>query len=261
MTPLLAGAAVLGLLVGSFLTVVVHRIPRGESLARPGSHCPHCGSAVRPWHNIPVLGWMLLRGRCAGCAAAISPSYPAVEATTAVLFIAVTARLGATPELPAYLYLAAAAVALAVIDWREHRLPDLIVLPSYLVGLVLLMAAGWLHGDWWAVGRGALAAAACAAAYLAVRTVYPGGLGLGDVKLAGLIGLFLGWLGWSPVLVGVAAGLLLGGLVGAVLLISGRAGRRTAIAFGPYMLTGALVALFWAEPLIRWYAAFLAPTT
>src|SRR6185295_5279397 len=112
----LALAGLLGLLVGSFLNVVIHRVPRGESLWRPASHCPHCQAAIRPWHNVPVIGWLVLRGRCAGCRAPISARYPLVEAGTAALFVAVAARFGLTVELPAYLYLAAIAVALAVID-------------------------------------------------------------------------------------------------------------------------------------------------
>jgi leader peptidase (prepilin peptidase)/N-methyltransferase len=139
---------VLGLLVGSFLNVVIYRVPRGESLLRPGSHCPQCDAAVRPWHNVPVLGWLLLRGRCADCRAPIGIRYPLVEVATALLFVAVTARFGATAALPAYLYLAAVGVALTMIDLDVLRLPDAIVLPSYAVGVVLLGAAAATTGDW-----------------------------------------------------------------------------------------------------------------
>src|SRR4051794_36713503 len=133
---MLAGiVALFGLAVGSFLNVVIHRVPRGESLIRPGSHCPQCGAAVRKRHNIPVLGWLLLRGRCADCRTPISARYPLVEAGTAALFVAVAARFGWSWQLPAYLYLAAVAVALAFIDLDVKRLPDTIVLPSYGVAL------------------------------------------------------------------------------------------------------------------------------
>src|SRR5919205_3026069 len=128
---LLCMTGLLGLAVGSFLNVVIHRVPRGESLVRPGSHCPHCGSAIRKRHNVPVLGWLPLRGRCADCRTPISARYPLVEAGTAALFVAVAARFGWSWELPAYLYLAAIAVALAAIDLDVLRLPDQIVLPSY----------------------------------------------------------------------------------------------------------------------------------
>src|SRR5215210_2305964 len=129
---LLSIAGLLGLAVGSFLNVVIHRVPRDESLVRPGSQCPHCGSAVRSRHNVPVLGWLLLRGRCADCKAPISARYPLVEAGTAALFLAVAAKFGLSWELPAYLYLAAVAIALAAIDLDVMRLPNAIVLPSYL---------------------------------------------------------------------------------------------------------------------------------
>jgi leader peptidase (prepilin peptidase)/N-methyltransferase len=248
--------------VGSFVNVVVHRVPRNESLLRPGSRCPTCGTAIRPWHNVPVLGWLWLRGRCAHCRQPISARYPLVEAATAMLFVAVGARFGLSPALPAYLYLAAVAVALALIDVDVRRLPDAIVLPSYAVGALLLLGAsiGLAHAGWWPAGRGLLAMAALFAGYFALAWAYPGGMGFGDVKLAGLLGLFLGWLGWSPVLVGTFAAFALGGLVGAALLVTRRADGKTAIPFGPYMLAGALLALFVAQPVADWYLSLLTPT-
>jgi leader peptidase (prepilin peptidase)/N-methyltransferase len=156
--PLLIVVALLGLAVGSFLNVVIYRVPRDESLVRPGSHCPHCGHVVRNRHNIPVLGWLFLRGRCADCAAPISIRYPLVEAGTAALFVAVAARFGLSWELPAYLYLAAIAVALAAIDLDVMRLPDKIVLPSYGVAVVLLAPAVLAEHSWGAATRGLIAA-------------------------------------------------------------------------------------------------------
>jgi leader peptidase (prepilin peptidase)/N-methyltransferase len=259
MATLLGLTAVLGLAVGSFLNVVVHRVPRGESLLRPGSHCPQCLVAVRLRHNVPVLSWLVLRGRCAHCRQPIGARYPLVEAGTAVLFVAVTARFGATLELPAYLYLAAVAVTLALIDLDVRRLPNAIVLPSYVVGGLLLLPAAAVHSDWWSAGRGLLAMAALWAFYLALAFLYPGGMGFGDVKLAGLLGLYLGWLGWSSLWVGAFAGFLLGGLAGAGLLLAGRANRKTAIPFGPAMLAGALLALFVAGPVGAWYGSLLTP--
>jgi leader peptidase (prepilin peptidase)/N-methyltransferase len=260
MTTLLALAAVLGLAVGSFLNVVIHRVPRGESVIRPGSHCPQCQVALRPWHNVPVLSWLVLRGRCAHCRQPITARYPLVELATSVLFVAVAARFGLTPALPAFLYLTAIAVALALIDVDVKRLPNAIVLPSYLVGAVLLVPAVLAHADWWAAGRGLIAMAVLWTFYFALAFVYPGGMGFGDVKLAGLLGLYLGWLGWSAVWIGTFTGFLLGALAGVVLLAARRAGRRTTIAFGPYMLAGALLAVFVANPVASWYMALLAPT-
>jgi leader peptidase (prepilin peptidase)/N-methyltransferase len=255
---LLVGVGVLGLVVGSFLNVVIHRVPRAESLLRPGSHCPQCQVAVRPWHNVPVLGWIVLRGRCASCRSPIGIRYPLVELATGALFVSVTARFGASAAVPAYLYLAAIAVALAAIDLDTKRLPDPIVLPSYLVGTVLLGLAGALGGDWWALVRGVVAMVTLGVGYLALALVYPGGMGLGDVKLAGLLGLYLGFLGWVPVWIGTFVGFLLGGLAGVVLLLTRRANRRTAIPFGPAMLAGALLAVLLAGPIAAWYRSLFA---
>jgi leader peptidase (prepilin peptidase)/N-methyltransferase len=260
MTPLLVVAAVLGLAVGSFLNVVIYRVPRDQSLLRPGSRCTHCQAAIRPWHNVPVLSWLVLRGRCAHCHRGISPRYPLVEAGTALLFVAVTARFGVTPALAAYLYLAAVAVALTMIDLDVRRLPNVIVLPSYLVGALLIMPAAAARAGWSSAARGLVAMAALTAFYLALRFLYPGGMGLGDVKLAGLLGLYLGWLGWNSVWIGTFSGFLLGGLVGAVLLVTRRADRKTAIPFGPFMLAGAMLALFIAGPITTWYGSLLIAT-
>jgi leader peptidase (prepilin peptidase)/N-methyltransferase len=255
---LLSIAGLLGLAVGSFLNVVIHRVPRDESLVRPGSHCPHCGSVVRNRHNVPVLGWLLLHGRCADCAAPISIRYPLVEAGTAALFVAVAAKFGLSPALPAYLYLAAIAVALALIDLDEMRLPDAVVLPSYLVAGTLLVPAAVLGDDLAAIVRGVLAAAALWVFYQLLALL--GGMGGGDVKLAPLLGLYLGWLGWNAVAVGAFAAFLLGGLVGVVLMATKLANRKSRIPFGPYMLAGAFLAVFAAAPIADWYTSLLVPS-
>jgi leader peptidase (prepilin peptidase) / N-methyltransferase len=244
--------------VGSFLNVVIHRVPRDESLVAPGSHCPHCGHPVRRRHNVPVLGWLLLRGRCADCAAPISVRYPLVEAGTAALFTAVAARFGLSWDLPAYLYLAAVAVALAAIDLDVMRLPDKIVLPSYAVAAALFLPAVLAGHSWSGAARGLIAAALLYALYFGLA-VLPRGMGGGDVKLAPLLGLYLGWLGWSSVAVGAFAGFLLGGLVGALLMLLKRADRGSRIPFGPYMLAGAFLAVFAAAPIASWYTSLLLP--
>jgi leader peptidase (prepilin peptidase) / N-methyltransferase len=254
---LLGTVGLLGLAVGSFLNVVIHRVPRGQSLIRPGSQCPHCGAAVRNRHNIPVLGWLLLRGRCADCRAPISARYPLVEAGTAALFVAVAARFGWSWELPAYLYLAAVAIALALIDLDVKRLPDTIVLPSYSVALLLLAPAMIAERSWSAGARGLIAAVVL---YLAFLVISRFGMGGGDVKLAALLGLYLGWLGWSSVAVGMFAGFLLGGIVGAALMLTRAATRKTRIPYGPFMLAGAFLAVFAAAPIAHWYSSLLVPS-
>lgn len=256
---LLSTVGLLGLAVGSFLNVVIYRVPRGESPVRPASHCPACGNEVRTRHNIPVLGWLLLRGRCADCAAPISARYPLVEAGTAALFVAVAARFGLSWELPAYLYLAAVAIALAAIDIDVLRLPDAIVLPSYGIALVLLIPAMIAQRSWDAGLRGLIAAAALWGLYFLIAVIHPG-MGFGDVKLALLLGLYLGWLGWSSLAVGAFAGFLLGGIAGAALMLTRRADRKTRIPFGPAMLAGAFLAVFAAAPIAHWYTSLLIPT-
>ncbi|GAA4924356.1 prepilin peptidase [Actinoplanes utahensis] len=250
--------ALLGLAIGSFLNVVIHRVPRDESLVAPGSHCPECGNPVRARHNVPVLGWLMLRGRCADCGTRISARYPLVEAGTAILFAAVAARFGWSWELPAYLYLAAIAIALAMIDLDVMRLPDKIVLPSYGVAAALLVPVSLTAGDPADLLRGLTAAVVL---YVLYRVLAVWGMGGGDVKLAPLLGFYLGWLGWSAVAVGAFAGFLLGGLVGGALLASKPASRKSRIPFGPYMLAGAFLAVFAAAPLADWYTNLLLPAT
>jgi leader peptidase (prepilin peptidase)/N-methyltransferase len=256
--PLLGLAGLLGLAIGSFLNVVIHRIPRNESLVRPGSHCPSCDTEIRHRHNIPVLGWLLLRGRCADCRAPISVRYPLVEAGTAALFVAVAAKFGLSWALPAYLYLAAVAIALALIDLDVMRLPNAIVLPSYLVAAALLVPAALLGDGPAPIVRGLAAAALLWAGYRALA--HFGGMGGGDVKLAPLLGFYLGWLGWGAVVVGAFAAFLLGGVVGVVLMATRLASRKSRIPFGPAMLAGAFLAVFAAAPITDWYAALLTPT-
>ena len=235
--------ALVGLLVGSFLNVVVWRVPRGESIVTPGSHCPACGEPVRPRDNIPVLGWLVLRGRCRDCAKPISARYPLVELGTAVVFVVLTLRIGLDAALPAYLYLGAIGVALALIDLDVKRLPNVIVLPSYVVGTVLLAIAAAIDGDWPDLLRALLGMAALYGLYFGLALVYPAGMGFGDVKLAGVLGLYLGWLGWGEVVIGGFLGFLFGGLVGGVLMAIRRAGRKSQIPFGPFMLLGAFAAI------------------
>ncbi len=256
--PLLLGlAGVLGLAVGSFLNVVIHRVPRGESVVRPGSHCPRCGHEVRTRHNLPVVGWLLLRGRCADCRAPISARYPLVEAGTAALFVAVAAKFGWSWELPAFLYLAAIAVALALIDLDVYRLPDQIVLPSYSVALVLLIPAMIIDDRWDAATRGLIAAAVVWGLFLFLRLFR---MGWGDIKLAPLLAFYLGWLGWSWVVVGLFAGFVLGGFAGGALMAAGRANRKSPIPYGPFLLAGAFLAIFAGAPIADWYSNLLVPT-
>jgi leader peptidase (prepilin peptidase)/N-methyltransferase len=246
-------AGVLGLIIGSFLNVVVWRVPRGESIAHPPSHCPACGADVRPRDNVPVVSWLLLRGRCRDCKAPISARYPLVELGTAAVFVVMAARIGLEPELPAFLYLGAIGVALALIDLDVKRLPNAIVLPSYGVAAVLLGAAALFGHDWDSYLRAGLGMAALYAFYFALAWIYPAGMGFGDVKLAGVLGAYLGWLGWAEVITGTFLGFLFGGVVGMALMAVGKAGRKSKVPFGPFMLAGAFVAILWGGALADLY--------
>lgn len=276
MVLVLVEAGVVGLVIGSFLNVVVYRVPLGLSVVQPRSACPGCATPIAARDNVPLLSWLLLRGRCRQCAEPISARYPLVEALTSALFvlaalpsaIALDGALAATPQvlaadvlvLLAFLYFAAISIALAAIDLDVHRLPDALVLPGYAVGAVLFLAADLLRGDLVSIGTAAAGAGAGALLYAVLWFVKPGGMGLGDVKLAGVLGLFLGQLGVAQLTVGIAAGFLLGGVFGVVLIVTGRAKRGTGIPFGPWMLAGAWVGVAAGAPLAAGYLRLVGLT-
>jgi leader peptidase (prepilin peptidase)/N-methyltransferase len=249
--------AFIGLFVGSFLNVVIYRVPAGESVVRPRSRCPRCQTQIGSLDNIPVLSWLLLRGRCRHCGAAISGRYPLIEVATAVLFGLMGFWLGLSWQLPAFLYLAAVGIALSMIDLDTRRLPNSIVLPSYAVALALLALPTVIEGRWPDLGRACLGGVVAFAVYFALAMIYPAGMGFGDVKFAGVLGIFLGWVGWAAVAVGIFAAFVVGAVVGIGLILVRRGGRKTAIPFGPFMFVGALIGL-WAGPgLMSAYAALV----
>lgn len=257
---LLLLVTLLGLAVGSFLNVVVWRVPRGQSVVSPPSGCPRCGHRIRARNNVPVVSWLALRGRCRDCSTRISARYPLVELSTSALFAAAALLTGWSWLLPAVLYLVAVGVALALIDLDVHRLPDAIVLPSYPVALVLLALASWSPGsasDWSALVRAVVGGVVLFVVYMVLLVVYPSGMGFGDVKLAGLLGLYLGWFGWAELVVGWFAAFLLGGVFAVALLLSRRADRKTGIPFGPWMLMGAGIGIASGEAVWAAYASLL----
>ena len=248
----------LGLVVGSFLNVVVWRVPRGESVVSPPSTCPSCEARIAWYDNVPVVSWLVLRGRCRRCGSRITPRYLVVEALSGLLFVATALVVGWNLALPAFLYLAAVSVALAAIDIDVHRLPDAIVLPSYPVAAVLLALASWDVGvgyDGGALLRAAIGGIALFVLYLTLVLVNPRGMGLGDLKLSGVLGMYLGWVGWGALAVGAFGAFLLGGVFGIALMLAGRAGRKTSVPFGPWMLLGAATGVAVGEPLAAWYVA------
>lgn len=245
----------LGLAVGSFLNVVIYRVPAGVSVVSPGSACPACDQPIRNRDNVPVLGWLLLRGRCRDCGEPISARYPLVEALTAVVFVVLALNRGVHADLPAFLYLGAVGVALAAIDIDHKRLPDVLTLPSYPVGIVLLGAAAVVDHNLHALVRSLIGMVALYLFFGLLWFVYPVGMGFGDVKLSGVLGLYLGWIGYGALVVGGFAAFLIGGLAGIGLMVVARAGRKTQVPFGPYMLVGALVGILAGEALAHAYVS------
>jgi len=253
-------AAVLGLLIGSFLNVVIHRVPRGESVVSPGSYCPSCGRPIRNRHNIPLLSWVALRGRCADCGAAISFRYPAVEVGTGLAFAGLTwwaVSRDQTASAAAWCFLAAVGIALALIDIDTHRLPNVIVGPSYLVLAALLVVGALADADPAALLRAGSGMAALAAFFFLIVLVYPTGMGWGDVKLAGLLGMAMGFVSWAALVIGSFAGFALGAMVGVVLIAAGRGTRKTAVPFGPFMIVGAFFGMIAGDAIAAWYLGLI----
>ncbi len=242
-----------GLVVGTFSTTVVARVPENASLRTPGPSCATCHRPIRASDQVPVVSWLLLHGRCRSCGAAIPAAFPIIEAATGILFAATAVTVGSAWELPVYLYLAAFAVAASAIDLAHHRLPNAIVLPSYPITLGLLVLALGGPGTPADLLRAVLAGAALYAAFLLLLLINPAGMGGGDVKLAGVLGMLLGWNGWWPVVVGGLASFFIGAIVSLLLMIFGRAGRKTKIPFGPFMFLGAYVGLLYGDSFGNWY--------
>ncbi len=253
--------ALLGLIIGSFLNVVAYRLPRGESIRYPASHCPHCQHPIKTRDNLPLLGWLLLGGRCRNCTAKISPRYPLVELLTGLSFAAVGWRFGFSWELPAFGYLAAIAVALAVIDIDTMRLPNAIVLPSFPVGGALLLLPAALNPAWADLLRGLLAMALLFTSFFAVQLVFPKGMGFGDTKLVALLALHLGFLGWVEVGLGLFLAFLLGSVQGLGVILFRGGSRKSKIPFGPFLLAGAFLAILIPDPFVNWYLGLIQVNT
>lgn len=210
---------------------------------------------IKGYDNIPVFSWLILRGKCRACSAPISMRYPIVELSTGIFFgvVAWKFHASALSLLVAFLYLAAVSIVLALIDLDTHTLPNRVVIPSYVVGIVLLGLTGVLNGNHDAILRGLLGMVALGLFYFGMALIYPGGMGMGDVKFAGVLGLFLGYLGWGVLLVGAFSAFVLGGFFALALMIFRRADRKSGIPFGPWMLTGAWVGVFFSTAIVQQY--------
>jgi leader peptidase (prepilin peptidase)/N-methyltransferase len=239
----------LGLVVGSFLNVCIYRLPRHESVTWPGSHCTACHRPLAWYENIPLVSWLVLRGRCRTCGVPISPVYPGVEAITAAIFVAGFFIYGPTALLAARLLFATAMIVLFFIDLRHHILPNAITVPGIAIGFALsfVLPPGWLASLIGLIAGGGVLLL-IAEAYRRWRGVE--GLGMGDVKMLAMIGAFLGW---QLMLVTLVLASFAGSLLGVALIASGRGSMKLALPFGTFLAVGALAAAVAGEPLLGWY--------
>ena len=239
-----------GLAIGSFMTVVVDRIPKGESIVAPRSRCPSCGAGIEARDNVPVLSWLLLRGRCRACGEHISPVYPVIELATAAGVVGAAARFDRVWVGIVMAALMALMPAISVIDIRRRIIPNRLMYPSLVAFPVLIVAAWIAHGGTDPVR--ALVGGLLFGGGLLLVALVSRGMGMGDVKLAAVIGLVMGAVGLRYVGVAAGSAVVLGGVGGIVALLLGR-GRKAAIPFGPYLAAGAVVSAFLGEALSSWY--------
>ncbi|HUR48443.1 MAG TPA: prepilin peptidase [Acidimicrobiales bacterium] len=248
----LVPAALLGLVVGSFINVVSHRVPRGESVVRPRSRCPRCRNEISPRDNVPVISWVMLRGKCRSCAEPIPIRYPATEMGTSLLFVLFTLRFGVVAPLPAYLLLAAVLVAVTATDLEHRLVPKKIVWTGFGAGAVLLAAAAVFDGEPKRLVTMAAGSTLAFGGLFVIHFISPRGMGFGDVRLAALLGLFLGWLGLAYVGLGLFSGFVTGGVAGIGALLAGRS-RKSALPFAPFLALGTVIAILLGAPILDWY--------
>jgi leader peptidase (prepilin peptidase) / N-methyltransferase len=241
---LIVGCGLFGLAVGSFLNVVIYRVPRHESIISPRSRCPSCSVQLKEYDNIPVLSWLLLRGRCRNCQAAISSRYLVVELIGGALFAGLAARMGFVWELPAYVIFLASLLALSCIDLELLVLPKKIIYPTLLLVTLLLILASAATHDWGRLLTGAIYAAGWFVVFFLMNFASPRVLGFGDVRLAPLLGLALGWLGWRYVVLGFFSANLIGAVIGISLIALKRIKRDQPVPYGVFLAAGAALAIF-----------------
>ena len=242
---MIVAVSLFGLAIGSFLNVVIARVPAGRSLVRPGSACPGCSAPLTWYDNIPVLSFLMLRGRCRACGMHISWRYPVVETITAAVLVVAYVAFGPSADFLVACVLLPALVALTAIDLDHQMIPDAITLPGILIGLVINLASrriSWLDSAVGILLGGGL--------FLVIILVSRGGMGGGDLKLGAMLGAFLGW---KALIVALFVAIVLGGAIGAVLLATGRRGRKDPIPFGPFLAAGGAMALFWGKQAFSWW--------
>lgn len=239
---------IFGLALGSFANVCIHRMPRGESVVHPRSRCPSCGSPIRALDNIPVIGYLLLGGKCRACKQGISAVYPLVEFATGALLAATFMRFGMTREFPIFATVVFALVAITMIDVEHKIIPDRITLPGIVFGLVF---GSYLHGFW----SSAIGLLTGGGLFYVIAVLSRGGMGGGDIKFIAGVGALLGW---KKVLLVIFLGSLLGSIVGVALMALNKKDRKSQIPFGPYLALGTLIAIFYGDELIRLYLGLIS---
>jgi leader peptidase (prepilin peptidase) / N-methyltransferase len=244
-------AAVVGAVFGSFLNVVAYRLPRGESLSRPRSRCPQCQTQIKAYDNVPVLSWLALRGRCRTCRTPISARYPLVEAMTGLLCALVVIAKGPDEDALLPLALVLLLVPITLIDLDHRIIPNKLTLTGAILAPAILALTA---PD--AIPEHLIAGAAAGGFFLVAALAYPRGMGMGDVKLAAVLGLFLGRAVGPAVFVALVAGTLVGAAV--IARKGAQEGRKTAVPFGPFLALGGVVALFWGDALVDWYLTSFA---
>lgn len=244
----------LGLILGSFATVVSHRLPRNQRVATGRSRCPSCGKTVTALQNVPVLSYLALRGRCAHCGQRISVRYPLTELAIGILFTASVVRFGVSLQAALYCAFFWALVVLTVIDLEHKLLPNKVVYPAFVIGWVGLAVDAALSGDIGRLGDAGAGALIFGGFFFVIAYIAPAGMGGGDVKLAFVLGTFLGYAGGvGVVLLGMFMSFLLGGVVGIVLILALGKGRKTAVPFGPFLALGTTAAIFFGDRLLDLY--------
>ena len=250
-------AASLGALIGSFLNVCIYRLPRGESIVWPGSHCPSCGASIAWYDNVPVLSYLVLLGRCRNCRAPISMRYPLVEAANALGYVTILSVFSADWPTVFYCLLYSALLVVTGTDLTHKIIPNVVTLPGIVLGLLgaaTVLPVGPINALLGvAVGGGILWFLAWVSPYLFGKE----GMGGGDIKLLAMIGAFLGW---KPALLTIMIGSLTGSVIGVSLIALGFMKRDEYIPFGPFLVLGALISMFYAQPLLAWYQGLLGPS-
>ena len=239
-------AGILGAIIGSFLNVVAYRLPRKESLLHPPSACPKCGTPIKPYDNVPVLGWLWLRGRCRACGEPISARYPIVEAVTGLLCAACVLRFGADRDVWLPLFFVLLLVPIALIDIDHAIIPNVLTLIGVVAGFALVVA---FQTD--ELTEHIIAMLGAGGFFLVAAIVYPAGMGIGDVKLAGVMGIFLGRDVIPAIFVALLAGSVVGGII--IARLGFQKGRKAGLPFGPWLCLGSIVGLFVGEEIVDWY--------